>query len=64
MYDQRTYFCACAIMNKIFVFWDCYLEKGYVTNSCLKFNTKEDIFYEKIWKEVSGMNETRFKQLV
>ena len=54
--DERTRFCACAFMNNIFVFGgrkenDFFV---YVTDSCLKFDTK----YNN-WKEVSKINEER-----
>ena len=60
MFDQRKNFCACAFMNKIFIFGGYYLENDYITNSCLQFETKEEKFSDEIfWKEVSGMKEER-----
>ena len=57
MFDQRTHYCVCAFMDKIFVIGGFY-DEGVVhnvTNSCLQFDTKHDTLIE-----VSGMNEVRF----
>ena len=52
MNDDREYFCACAFIDKIFLFGGD--TKGDITNSCLQFDTSD---YS--WKEVSKMKEAR-----
>ena len=52
MFDDRTEFCACAFMGKVFIFGGRY--HSTATNTCFQFNTKD-----KGWKEVAAMNETR-----
>ena len=52
MFDDRTFFCVCAFMGKIFIIGGCNVEGR--TNSCLQFNTKSNN-----WNKVAGMNEER-----
>ena len=56
MYDTRQSFCACALMDKIFIIGGCtgFSVKSKVYNSCLQFHTTD---YS--WKEVARMNEIR-----
>ena len=57
MVDERKHFCTCAFMNEIFIVGGHWYDDDYeviVTNSCLRFNTKD-----KSLKQVSRMNESR-----
>ena len=51
MYDDRNGFCACSFIDNVYVIG------GYLrgsTNSCLKYNTKD-----QSWTEVAKLNEAR-----
>ena len=54
MYDNRSDYCACAFMDKIFIIGGLSAYRLCETNSCVQFNTKDNL-----WKEVAGMNEAR-----
>ena len=53
MHDNRIAFSACAFMHKVFIFGGDI--GGSIINSCLEFDTRD---YS--WKDVSGMNNTRW----
>ena len=63
IFDDRQDFCACAFMDKIFMFGGEYFDKNRfvyeMINSCLQFDTKQQYWSDKSWKEVSGMNRAR-----
>ena len=63
MFDDRKCFCACAFMNKIFLFGGQLCDENpfsyEITNSCLQFDIKQKNWSDKSWKKVSGMNEAR-----
>ena len=65
MFDNRQNVCACAFMDKIFMFGGAFQGRSILnyyykkTNSCLQFDTKQQSWSNKSWKEVSVMNEAR-----
>ena len=56
MFDKRSNFCACSFMDKILVFGgSCIMDDDLMTiNSCLQFDTKEEI-----WKKTANMDIAR-----
>ena len=57
MFDERTSFCACAFMDKIFILGGHCFNKHddwIVMNSCLQFDSNDNS-----WKEVCEMKEER-----
>ena len=60
MFDERKYFCACAFMDKIYILGGKIFKNNRTIKFCLQFNTRNDNFSDKSWKEIARMKETRY----
>ena len=60
MIDERRYFCACAFMDKTFILGGKFFKNNRATKSCLKFDTRNEMFSDKSWKEIARIKETKY----
>ena len=56
-FDGRVNFCACAFMDKIYMFGGSWCTN--ITNSCLQFDTTKENRLDEFWKETSVMTVER-----
>ena len=55
MYDNRIFFCACALIDNIYIIGGCKSWEDFAPlNSCLEFSAKDNA-----WKEIAEMNQVR-----